>query len=770
MSKNVSRIFFVLMSVLLASTAPSYAQNDKLSVDGDLMKSYVEWLSRDEMQGRKTLTEGYRKAAEWAANNFKKWGLQPAGEDGTYFQGVPIKRGFTYMTGTPDLKINNQSFLMEEGDFSLYDYSTAATRVKAEVVFAGYGISASDKGLDEYADLDVKDKVVLVLKGSPKDAPEPRVRFGTAPTEEKDAGGEEWKEESTDKVKIKMAYDKGAAAILLFDLAAPDEGQRSRRYRNRDREEKGLEFERDFLALTIDKRVLHAIMKPDRQESVSGFNRRLGTIRWDIKNKNVRSMATEAVAQLKGYDNIQKYNEELENNISRNVIAKIKGTDPQLKKQYIILGGHLDHTGVRNGLVNNGADDNASGTAVVLEVARVLGEAGYKPKRTIIFCCWCGEELGLLGSRYYVENPCDDVKIDQVVTYFNFDMVGLGDKLGAPGALNFPTIWDVIKKDQDKDVISVVEPSTGGPGGSDHSAFITKGIEALAIMSSGEGIHPDFHRPEDDADKINPEILRKTGQFALQGTINLDSETEVSLLIEDRQILYEVMRLEITNINPDLEGSAWSYVDIDGYSKDKLRWRIAAMEEKPKKNLNVGIRDLDVFQGDVELLVAVSDALGAGRIDIKGSDGVWIKEGKLTRKGRDALQVIQDNKIVVNFVRPSRQILRAALATATRPFLVSGFHSSNLGIYEKIKDKKVLLGVDFDPADVETCVKRLGIAKGVMGSADNLVLFVTSTEGLDEAKKALYISLIKKSWKAEDISSGRGRRTGIAGGNLSALR
>ncbi|MCP4456087.1 MAG: M20/M25/M40 family metallo-hydrolase, partial [Planctomycetes bacterium] len=401
---------FVLV-VVLALVCSAFAQDEAskaddpndtaLRVDGDRIKSYVEWLARDEMDGRQSLTAGYKKAAEWAADNFKKWGLQPAGQDGTYFQDVPVERGFTYRTGTPELKVGNTSFLMEEEDYTVMDLSTEATRVDAEIVFVGYGISASDKGLDEYEGMDVKGKVVLALAGSPHDAPQPRVSFG--PPVEGEGPSEAWKDESTDQAKIDIAYEKGAAGILLFADPKTEEKDRSTR-QTRD-VKKALEGDREFLAFTIQDRVLHSIMKPDRQESVRGFERRLASMRWDIRNKTIQSTATGVKARLRGYDNIQEYSEDLKNNIERNVIAKLPGTDPELKKEYIIMGGHMDHVGVRNGLVRNGADDNASGTAVTLEVARVLSEAGYKPKRTIIFCCWCAEELGLIGSRHYVANP-----------------------------------------------------------------------------------------------------------------------------------------------------------------------------------------------------------------------------------------------------------------------------------------------------------------------------------------------------------------------------
>ena len=803
MSKCTNWAITTFMSFLLFSVVTSYARdtelkvnepndpnassqendlNAKLRVDGDRIKSYIEWMARDEMEGRKSLTDGYRKAAEWAADNFQKWGLQPAGQDGTFFQNVPIERGFTYTTGMPELKVGNQKFMLEERDFSIHPSSTAATRIDSEIIFVGYGISAPDKGLDEYADIDVEGKIVLALQGSPKDANAPVGRF--APTAgDEEVSNEAWEKESSDRAKIQTAYEKGAAAILLFDPRPPAASNsdqrfmRNQRPRQEQNDEPELEFDRDFLIFTIESRVFHAIMKPDKQESLAGFNQRLDTIRWDIRKKKVRSMAAGVKAQLKGYDNVEEYSEELKNNISRNVLAKIEGTDPNLKDEYIIIGGHLDHLGVRNGLVYNGADDNASGSAVVMEIARVLSEAGYKPKRTIIFCCWCGEELGLLGSNHYTSNPCDGVTMDKVVTYFNLDMVGLGDTIGAPGALNFPSIWEVIKKNQDEDVLSVIEPETAGPGGSDYSGFITKGIEALALMTSGGGGHPDYHRPEDDADKMDPEILRKTGQFVLQGIMNLAQETKENLLIENRLWIYEGSRLSIANINPDLEESDWSRINIDGYSQDKLRWRIASVEEKPRKTLEAGISDLKIFDGDVELLIAASDALGFGRVDIKGSDGEWIVKDRLTENGRYALGMMEENRIVVNLVSPPPQLLRDVLASASQPFIVTGFYLLDPQTYEQINKKNVILGVKFDTSDVEGCIERLEKVKKALGDTDNLVLFATSTRDMDEAKKDLYTNLMKNGWKTEEVGSAGARRglgrstsgTGIAGGNLSVL-
>jgi len=356
------------------------------------------------------------------------------------------------------------------------------------------------------------------------------------------------------------------------------------------------------------------------------------------------------------------------------------------------------------------------------------------------------------------------------------DMVGLGEKIGAPGALNFPSIWEVIKRDQDEDVMSLIEPQTGGPGGSDHSAFITKGIESLALMTQPWGDHPDYHRPEDDAAKIDPEILRKSAQFVLQGTINLANETEVNLIIEARQALYDGLRLYVEKINPDLKDANWRIVDIGAGDQEKLRWRVASVEDKPERILERGIKDLRVFAGDTELLLAASQSLGFGRIDIHGSDGAWVDKGQLTRKGRYDLGMLEEERIAVNLVSPSHPLLRGMLRSATRPFIVTGYYNLTDRLCELINQKKVLLAVKFDPQDVEGCVERLVKAKAALGDSDNLVLYVTSTEGLDEAKQDLYVRLIKKGWKPEEIGGprrgrprDRERPTGIAAGNLSAL-
>ena len=209
------------LAVVLA--LPVFAEPTKIRVDGSAIKGYITQLASDAGLGRRTMTPGYERAADWAAAKFKEWGLEPAGENGTYFQKVPIggaRSSYVWATGIPSLVVNGRTFYLREGSFAVDMASTPGAKAAGEIVFVGYGISAPTKGLDEYAGVDVKGKILLVLKGSPTTAPTPRVQFAPAPVPEaprpadvKDEGAEE----ATDKAKVMTAYAKGAAAVMLYN-------------------------------------------------------------------------------------------------------------------------------------------------------------------------------------------------------------------------------------------------------------------------------------------------------------------------------------------------------------------------------------------------------------------------------------------------------------------------------------------------------------------------------------------------------------------------
>ncbi len=780
----------LLVSLAACAVLPAAGEDAvKPLATGARMMEYAAVLAADDMQGRKSGTDGYQRAADWVAARFAEWGLAPAGEDGGYFQQVEIE-GYEWRTGRPELCVAGREFHLDDEDFALRSGSTPGVTVEAEIVFAGYGIAAPDKGLDEYAGLDAAGKIVLVLAGSPHDALETR-DWPPRRAERREAPAEdEWREQATLRAKARTAYDKGAAALLVYEpAAAAERGGRARRPWRQ--EEDAFVPERAFLCLSIAERVFRQILRTDPQESPRGFTRRMEQARREIEGKQARSRSTGVAARLKGYDQAIAYSKEKGNNRAPNVLAKIPGVDPLLKDQYVLLGAHLDHVGMSDGYVYNGADDNVSGVTVVLEVGRALKESGFQPLRTVILACWCGEELGLLGSNHFTSHPCDGVSMDRVVASFTADMVGMGDKLGASGAQNFPSIWGVIQRDQDPEIMKIVEPSEGGPGGSDHSAFIVQGIESLFLIGSGGADHPDYHQPEDDAAKLDAELLRKTAQFVAQGIMNLANETQEPLLIADRKRLYDALRVRISNFNPDLKDSAWERVTIEAAGKEELRAKILARAveiveappaepaadagerpervARPEPSVSRGFADLKVFEGDAQLLLQASRCFGFGRVDIRGDDGFLVREGRLTDAGRAALGVLEGRGIAVHLESPGAALFDDFLQAAQKPFLVTGKYEIDEARADEVVEKGVLLGVDLDPKQVEDFLARLEDLKERVGRRELLVAWLTSVEGLEDARKPLYLGLLGKGWAPREIHGTRRHWGGIAGGNMRVI-
>lgn len=208
-----------------------------------------------------------------------------------------------------------------------------------------------------------------------------------------------------------------------------------------------------------------------------------------------------------------------------NVVAVVEGTDPELKNEYVTVTAHLDHVGPRNGEVCNGADDNASGSIAVIEVAEAV--VMDPPKRSVIFILFAGEEMGLKGSRYFVDNP--PVPLDKIVANINMDMIGrTGNGLDAETKEHYlrysskvsPKFKDFVKK-VNKNTIRyplVYAEDSKSPGGSDHMSFLRKDIPAIMFFS---GIHKDLHNVGDDPDKIQYDKVQKISQLVYELTMEL---------------------------------------------------------------------------------------------------------------------------------------------------------------------------------------------------------------------------------------------------------
>jgi hypothetical protein len=744
-----------------------------IRVDGGIIKRYIAYMASDDKEGRKSLTPGYEKVAEWAAGKFKEWGLKPAGDNGTFLQDVPIESGFTWTTGTPELTVDGRTFFTKDGDFALDSRSVAGAQASGEIVFVGYGISASGKGLDEYAGVDVKGRIVIAFKGAPKDAPAARGMFGATVAEPKEI--EPWADESKDQAKVKTAYDKGAAAILLFapEKLSPAPPSASGQLMTQAQvmamvgtgRQGGepLTFTRPFLVVSdVNERVFRHLMYRDPQESPRGFTSRMDQWRRDIRDKKPHSFASGVNGSVKGYATATVYSAKLKNNVSHNVVGKVEGTDPKLKTQVIVIGGHLDHVGMTGGVVFNGADDDASGAATTMEMARLFAAnaSTIKPKRTLYFALWCGEELGLLGSEYWGGHPTDGVKLENVVANFNNDMVGLGDRIGAPGGLNFPGIWAVIMRNQEPDVVKDLETSTAGPGGSDYSAFIEQGIESLALMTAGGIGHPDYHDAGDDTEKIDADMLRRNGQFVLQGAINVANETATDLVIPDRLHLYNGMRLNVLNLDTVRSAGAGAMYIMTGPNSFQ-----PAPQQGPRFSISL---DVAAFGGNLPMIDMAARLLSVGRAQIVGAgDGTWFGSNGVSDRGKEALKAFDSAAVVLQLVNPPARLLDSMLENAKKGFLVTGLATvPDAGLAKKLTEKNVVVAVEFDATAPQAVATRLIELKKTLNGSGNLILITqdrsaTTAMGnaqqsprqkaLDAAKQQVYLALVKDGWTKDEI-------------------
>jgi hypothetical protein len=775
-NRQRAAIFFGLALI----SGGAAAQTVGARVDGRAAHGYVTTLAVPEWQGRRTLTPGFDRASEWAAARFAEWGLTPAGDGGTFFQAVPIlgpKSDFVWATGVPALDVGGRVFSFKEAEFVVDPSSTRATDVTAEAVFAGYGIAAPAKGLDEYAGLDVAGKVVFVLRGSPKDAPPETSDF---PPDPPTLAGPppDWADETADQRKVMTAYRKGAAAIVLCD--ANPMAQRAAAW---PKTKPGpTPFSRPFLVVAAsDARVLRGVLMRDSLESLVGFVDRVNRMRRAVQAGTPRSEATGVRVRVKGYDEVALFGESFGRNQSRNVLARIEGSDPVLGKQAVVIGAHLDHLGYRSGLVHPGADDNASGSAVVLEVARTMAAAGIRPRRTVVFALWCGEENGHHGSKRFTAAPPGGLAIERIVAYINMDMVGLGTGVEAAGARDFPSVFDVMMRDQVPDVARAITPESVGPGGSDYASFIEHGVDAISLDSIGGHGHPDYHDAADVASKVQPELLGMVGQFVLQAAVNLAKETKVALPVPGRRETCDALRFVVPDIgrqSPDgwrthaaqspreLETAAVEAIDAlkqrrvaDDAGGDSSAARLPLVLS--------GVRSSAV-DGSVPLLQVAAAALGIGRLDLPADEGPWV-HGVLTDAGRRAIVAIGQGSLVLRLVRPSPGLLTDVLLVALRPILVSDMGMVDESAARQVKAKDGVLVVECGADAVEACAANLhGLRTAIGGSGNLLVSMGVEPTVAKPAHRALYKALAARGWTKDEIFAMAGLAPdGGSGGNLA---
>lgn len=522
--------------------------------DGKKAWETVNFLASNDFQGRKSGTPEYQRAAEYVAQRMAEYGLKPAGENGSFFQTVDFKqwRHFGLPTRLEITSPVHRVYFAGRGRDFHPNSGTGSGIAKGQLAFAGYGIVSEENGWDDYAGLDVKGKIVMILPGTPKPL------------------DEELKKEKSLESKLKTAIAKEAAGVIVMNVG---EGVGGRRFPAGAK--KGI-CPDGFVVMTADSNFCDDVFY--------------------TADRSWRYLVSKTLREKKSFNTLLDITVEMEAHYieedrqAPNVIGILPGKDRKLKDEYILIGGHLDHVGVGvDGFVYNGADDNAASVAVLLEIARVLQANAFKPGRTVVFCAWAGEELGLVGSRFYAEHPL--FPLEKTVVYMNMDMVGQGDlDLCVGGMWEFSDFFDLLKQnmqDKFKDRLQFRLKYRG----SDHSAFLPKGVTCISLRSGNpltrtlDDEHPEYHQPGDISETVEPELLQQAAEYHMDNIVFL-SRCKQNLLDPEHHLRFLHKDADVIDLHCDTIGRCLRGVDL---SQDNPRGHI----DIPK--LKQGAVDLQVF-------------------------------------------------------------------------------------------------------------------------------------------------------------------------------
>ena len=514
--KNVFLVCALLSSFMIAQNSPE--------ITAEEIKQHITYLASDELEGRMTGTDALYKAADFLKKEFESYGLKPL-FDGSYFQEFPFMEKLEL--GDNELTIvisgTEKSFKLSK-DFTALGF-TDNKEVKGNLVFAGYGITAKDLNYDDYANIDVKDKIVIVFRNHP-DMKTPHSKFD---------------QYSSLRYKTTTARDKGAIGIIFINTKD-------------NKEDVLVDFKYDnaakitgISALSAKRECFSFISLLDIQNQIDSTL----TPRSFLVESGINAEISTEVNEVRG--------------TSINVGAFLEAGNEKFKDEYLVLGAHFDHLGwggdnslyMGEPSIHNGADDNASGTTGLLELAEKFASIKNQLDRKIVFIAFSGEELGLLGSSYVVNNF--PLPIENDITMINMDMIGrLNDKndlivYGTGTSSKWKNILD-DKNDYDFNLTFNDE----GFGPSDHSSFYGKKVPVLFFFT---GTHSDYHKPSDDADKINLAGQEKLLKYVYDVALTIaNSETRPDYISVERKDTGKMTGTKVyVGTVPDFAG------EVDGY-------------------------------------------------------------------------------------------------------------------------------------------------------------------------------------------------------------
>ncbi len=462
-------------AALLIGCGGSAYRSHNPTVTAEELKEHVRYLASDSLQGRRAGTPGNVAAAEYVASRLREYGINPAGDAGSYFQKFPFVSG-AKPGAANSLTITQagiaRSFVYDES-FRTLAFSSDTT-LTGELVFAGYGITDTTQQYDDYSGIDVRGKIVVVLRFSPK-GDDPHSPFVLhSPLRAKTFNAREHGAAGVIFVTGPLDAEKPELAPFSFDQGVSSAG---------------------IAVMSLTWTALDSVFKAD--------GRSIRTVQEGI-NAAQRPASFPLAATATLQSSILKIHNE-----SSNVLGVITGSDPALRDEYIVIGAHFDHLGMGGQgsltpdtvAVHHGADDNASGTAALLEIAGHLSSISGSLRRSVLIAGFSGEESGLLGSNYFVNHPT--IPLNAMRTMINMDMIGrIRDRQLVVEGVGTSPGFDSLLRSLNGDTTFALTLKPDGFGPSDHAAFYGKDIPVLFFFTN---MHSDYHKPSDTWEKINYE-------------------------------------------------------------------------------------------------------------------------------------------------------------------------------------------------------------------------------------------------------------------------
>ena len=462
------------------------------------IERHVRYLASEALLGRGVDTPGITLARDYIATEFARYGLRPGGDGDSYLQSFEVAVGVR-VKEPGSLALGKQTALTSDREWTPLGLSTSG-KVEGELVFVGYGITTKDHGYDDYAGVDVKGKIVLVLRYEP-------------PPQSEDSPFKKYPDYSTHsalRTKANNARDHGAVGMILVDLhRSPEEQELISTQTSLWR------GGRSLVAAQVKRT---AIEKPLADQGISLLS---------LKEKIDRSgkPASLPLAMSAGLEvTLQEVRER-----TQNVVAILPGSDLESSRENIVIGAHYDHLGRGHfgafdsrsaGTIHPGADDNASGTAVLLDLARRLAQSSVRPARSTVFVAFSAEELGLYGSRHFVQ-AFPGIAFTQGM--LNLDMVGRlrNSRITVFGARSGQGLSAVVSTAATQFQLEINE--SDDVGRSDHLSFYNRQIPVLHFFT---GIHEDYHRPSDTADKLNYAGMENVSGMIMNVALQLANRAE----------------------------------------------------------------------------------------------------------------------------------------------------------------------------------------------------------------------------------------------------